>query len=48
MEKNLTPDTKIPGQGLAVQKLREAGVKIFAEEDIDEAEAYLEELLNNQ
>ena len=41
-------DTKIPGQGLAVQKLREAGVKIFAEEDIDEAEAYLEELLNNQ
>ena len=41
-------DTKIPGQGLAVQKLREAGVKIFAEEDIDEAEAYLEELLNDQ
>ena len=38
-------DTKIPGQGLAVEMLREAGVKIFAEEDIDEAAAYLESLL---
>ncbi len=34
-------DTKIPGQGLAVEMLRDAGFKVFAEEDIDEAAAYL-------
>ena len=38
-------DTKIPGQGLAVEMLRDAGFKVFAEEDIDEAEKYLESLL---
>ncbi len=37
-------DTKIPGQGLAVEYLRDAGFKVFAEEDIDEAAAYLAEL----
>ena len=31
-------------QGLAVEMLRDAGFKIFAEEDIDEAEAYLASL----
>ena len=34
-------DTKVPGQGLAVKYLRDAGFLIFAEEDMDEAEAYL-------
>lgn len=38
-------DTKIEGQGLAVEMLRDAGFKVFAEEDIDEAAAYLETLL---
>lgn len=38
-------DTKIPGQGLAVEMLRDAGFKVFAEEDIDEAAEYLEKLL---
>ena len=37
-------DTKIPGQGLAVEYLRNAGFKVFAEEDMDEAAAYLAEL----
>ena len=37
-------DTIIPGQGLAVEMLRDAGFKVFAEEDIDEAAAYLESL----
>ena len=37
--------TKIPGQGLAVEMLRDAGFKVFAEEDIEEAAAYLETLL---
>lgn len=37
-------DTKIPGQGLAVEYLRDAGFKVFAEEDIEEAAAYLAEL----
>ncbi len=37
--------TKIPGQGLAVEMLRNAGVKVFADEEIEEAEAYLETLL---
>ena len=36
-------DTKIPGQGLAVEYLRNAGFKVFAEEDLEEALAYLEE-----
>lgn len=33
--------TIVPGQGIAVEMLREAGFKVFAEEDIDEAAAYL-------
>jgi len=37
-------DTKIPGQGLAVEMLRDAGFKVFAEEDMEEAKAYLESL----
>lgn len=37
-------DTKKAGQGLAVEYLRKAGFKVFAEEDIDEAEKYLIEL----
>ena len=37
-------DTIIPGQGLAVEMLRDAGFKVFAEEDMDEAAAYLESL----
>ena len=37
-------DTRIPGQGLAVEYLRNAGFKVFAEEDIDEAAAYLADL----
>ena len=36
-------DTKVPGQGLAVEYLRNAGFKVFAEEDIEEAEKYLKE-----
>jgi uncharacterized protein YbbK (DUF523 family) len=35
-------DTKKEGQGLAVEFLRNAGFKVFAEEDIEEAAAYLE------
>ena len=35
-------DTKIEGQGLAVEYLRNAGFKVFAEEDMEEAKAYLE------
>ena len=37
-------DTKKEGQGLAVEYLRNAGFKVFAEEDIEEAKTYLEEL----
>ena len=37
-------DTKISGQGLAVEYLRNAGFKVFAEEDMDDAAAYLEQL----
>ena len=37
-------DTKKEGQGLAVEYLRNAGFRVFGEEDIDEAAAYLEEL----
>ena len=34
-------DTIVPGQGLAVEMLRDAGFKVFGEEDMDEAAAYL-------
>lgn len=37
-------DTKIEGQGLAVEYLRKAGYTVFAEEDLDEAEKLLEKL----
>ena len=37
-------DTKVPGQGLAVEYLRNAGFKVFSEEDLDEAEEYLKSL----
>lgn len=37
-------DTKVPGQGLAVEYLRNAGFRVFSEEDLDEAEQYLNEL----
>lgn len=37
-------DTKVPGQGLAVEYLRGAGFTVFSEEDLDEAERYLDEL----
>ena len=37
-------DTKKEGQGLAVEYLRNAGFKIFAEEDLDEAEKFLAEI----
>lgn len=37
---------KIPGQGLVVELLRNAGFKVFSEEDLDEAEAYLSVLDN--
>ncbi len=37
-------DTKIPGQGLAVEYLRNAGFKVFSEDDLDEAEEYLKSL----
>ncbi|MFV0527399.1 MAG: DUF523 domain-containing protein [Lachnospiraceae bacterium] len=36
-------DTKKPGEGLAVEYLRKAGIKVFAEEDLDEVELYLRE-----
>ncbi|MDD4199906.1 MAG: DUF523 domain-containing protein [Eubacteriales bacterium] len=36
-------DTKIPGQGLAVEYLRNAGFKVFGEEDLEEAAKYLAE-----
>jgi uncharacterized protein YbbK (DUF523 family) len=35
---------KKPGQGLAVEQLRNAGFTVFAEEDMDEAERLLAEL----
>lgn len=37
-------DTKKEGQGLAVEYLRNAGFKVFGEEDIAEAEKFLNEL----
>ncbi len=36
-------DTRIPGQGLAVEYLRNAGFAVFGEEDMDEAVKYLKE-----
>jgi uncharacterized protein YbbK (DUF523 family) len=35
---------KIPGEGMAVEYLRRAGFRVFAEEDIEEAAAYLARL----
>lgn len=40
-------DTKKEGQGLAVEYLRNAGFKVFAEEDLSEAEAYLKKIESN-
>lgn len=37
-------DTKKEGQGLAVEYLTNAGFKVFGEEDIKEAELYLEKI----
>jgi uncharacterized protein YbbK (DUF523 family) len=37
-------DTLKPGQGMAVEKLRNAGVKIFNEDQLEEALAYFESL----
>lgn len=39
-------DTKVPGQGLAVEFLRNAGFRVFSEEELDAAEAYLASLEN--
>lgn len=36
-------DTKTEGQGLAVEYLRNAGFRVFGEEDLDEAERFLAE-----
>lgn len=36
-------DTKIEGQGLAVEYLRNAGFRVFGEEELDEAESFLAE-----
>lgn len=35
---------KIPGQGIASQMLTEAGIKVFSENQLEEAAAYLAEL----
>ena len=37
-------DTIIPGQGLAVEYLRNAGFKVFNEDELDEADALLRSL----
>jgi len=37
-------DTKVPGQGLAVEYLRKAGFKVYAEEDMDEIAAQVAKL----
>lgn len=37
-------DTLVEGQGLAVEYLRNAGFKVFGEDDLKEAEKYLEEI----
>ncbi|MBS7526657.1 DUF523 domain-containing protein [Fusibacter paucivorans] len=34
-------DTRTPGQGMAVEMLKNAGVKVFDEDDFEAAEAYL-------
>lgn len=39
-------DTKKEGQGLAVEYLRNAGFRVFGEEDLSEAASYLKELEN--
>jgi len=35
--------TKIPGEGVAVQRLREAGFRVFGEDELDEAEKFLDQ-----
>ncbi|MBQ0078329.1 MAG: DUF523 domain-containing protein [Eubacterium sp.] len=35
---------KVPGMGITTQLLREAGFKVFSEEELEEAKAYLESL----
>ena len=37
-------DTKVPGQGLAVEYLRNSGFKVFSEDDLDKAFEYLKSL----
>lgn len=37
-------DTKIKGQGLAVEMLRDAGFKVFGEDDFDEVEKLIAEM----
>jgi uncharacterized protein YbbK (DUF523 family) len=39
---------KTPGQGLAVQYLREAGFTVFGEEELPEAEALLAQVITNK
>lgn len=34
---------KIPGEGVAVQRLREAGFQVFGEDELDQAERFLEQ-----
>ncbi len=41
-------DTKKKGQGLAVEYLRNSGFKVFGEEDLEEALAYLKQAENDQ
>ncbi|MDO4869288.1 MAG: DUF523 domain-containing protein [Bacillota bacterium] len=36
--------TKKAGQGLAVELLREAGIQVFSEEELEQAQAYLDEM----
>lgn len=37
-------DTKIPGNGLAAEYLKNAGFKVFAEEDVELAKEYLDSI----
>lgn len=37
-------DTKVEGEGLAVEYLRKAGFKVFSEEDLDEACKYFDSI----
>lgn len=37
-------DTKVLGQGLAVEYLRNSGFKVFSEDDLDKAEEYLKSI----